>query len=135
MIRANELRIGNWVEEEILGNVRVHEILHNSVWVVCEYMNVDRSIEERSCKLILSDIKPIPINPEILKKAGFEKSEDNFGGYLVDIGNDEKIRLVFDNIIGWNWPMFGNNPAITTYLHQLQNLYVALTGTELEIDL
>jgi hypothetical protein len=130
MIPANELRIGNLVEEEILGNVRVHEILHNSVWVVCKHMNVDRTIEERSCKLILSDIKPIPLTPEILEKAGYVTKL---------IGGLPYYKLLkFEFLNGSLIPggiNFMSMDMPCEYVHQLQNLYFALTGNELEIEL
>jgi hypothetical protein len=78
------------------------------------------------------DIKPIPLTPEVLEKCGFEKDiSSQFGGYLINICEWEKIRIVHSKIIGWHYPLNGYQKPIVNYLHQLQNLYFALTGEEL----
>lgn len=72
----------------------------------------------------------IPLTPEILDKCGFEKDKDgvyNINGYAInkvmywlDTGHLQ-IALAYTPIL--------NAPC--KYLHQLQNLYFALTGKEL----
>ena len=75
----------------------------------------------------------IPLTPELLERCGFEKCPSDFGGWVYPIAPDEKIRLVNDGTIGWNWPLYGNTPVKCQYLHELQNLIHALTGKPLEI--
>ena len=68
-------------------------------------------------------VEPIQITPEWLEKFGFVKHS---GGYL---SKDETIELTFDFLV-WK-------PSIkrlkVLYVHQLQNLYYAITGEELTI--
>ena len=142
MIQANELRIGNWVyvddsPVQITSIDKDGGINHTSGddgWTV-DYWFIYQ----------IKDIDPIPLTPEILEKAGFDLTPG-------DLDND--------NI---SWWMFPDNPAVDlmlrefdkgkgydlldmdygqihydykiTSFHQLQNLYFALTGEELEINL
>lgn len=76
------------------------------------------------------DIEPIPLTEEWLLKLGFEKEET--GIYT------EKWFLYKkdDFVLHWRnqYPEFGWLESIEIkYVHQLQNLFYALTGTELEI--
>jgi hypothetical protein len=113
MIAANELRIGNWYVNQ---------------WG--EYLQVDADLF--GSDNLESYPIPIPLTPEILEKCGFEKDNSSkYGGYLIGIGEGEKIRIVNDESIGWHYPLNGYRRPITNYLHQLQNLYFALTGEEL----
>jgi hypothetical protein len=134
MIQANELRIGNWFSY----------ISKHGVWTTA-YDKVE-SIHEKGiniyadsdygCSIIEPDftfdyIQPIPITPEILEKAGFEVSIDEYEifdyVYLIH-GMDKRFYL---------WFGIGEYPTETfiQYVHQLQNLYFALTGEELNIKL
>jgi hypothetical protein len=80
--------------------------------------------------------EPIPLSPEILEKAGFVKDiSSQYGGYLISIGEGEMIRIIDDESIGWHYPLNGYKRPITNYLHQLQNLFFALCGEELNITL
>lgn len=82
-------------------------------------------------------IEPIPLTKEILLKCGFKKREGN--NICWDLG---------DFMIGWYGNSFatwvvelkqGNNKvhfhSQIKSIHQLQNLYFALTGQELPINL
>lgn len=116
MIKANELRIGNWIR--VFGG----------------YAKV---------KLIPSElpIEPIPLTPEILEKCGFVEDR---GNYWVDLMT-HYLELI-NKLQGW-FPVYAQTPELSSeaeqrvllnridYLHQLQNLFFALTGTELNIDL
>jgi hypothetical protein len=110
---SNEIRLGNRVYGRIGYFVRVNiDILHR----------IDKGD---------SGYSPIPLSEEILLKAGFEK-EDNFWWDI-----RVKIRLVDNNstiyITGGELPLIMLNNY--KYVHQLQNLYFALTNTELQINL
>src|SRR5690606_25206485 len=74
--------------------------------------------------------EPIPLTEEVLRKAGFEFINEA-GGFA-----NEK------HIIYWNGEWWSVHPFCTNdndcvininSLHQLQNLYFALTGQELEV--
>jgi hypothetical protein len=119
---ANELRIGNLINYEQTTHV-ITEISKTMI-IHCWVKNKkDEYVSD------FSEISPIPLTPEILEKCGFEKANDNFGGYLSPLYKVGRIRI---NDNEWY-----NSCFYTTvkYLHQLQNLIHALTGTELEIKL
>ncbi len=113
MINVNELRIGNFVSN---GNP-----------VTVEHYFLQDSF---------ADFDPIPITPEILEKCGFE----NFAfEYIHESG------VSLENMRGNDGPgqpdyfylsfVFKNASVEIKHLHQLQNLYFALTGEELKVNL
>ena len=77
--------------------------------------------------------KPIPLTEEWLIKFGFEmvQMDSNSGKYEVY----SKYKLTYNTFHGW-W-LFNKRLDRTPvkYVHQLQNLYFALTGEELPIKL
>lgn len=115
MIKANELRIGNWYIDAFAGKTQV------------------RGIDLDDWEAINST--PIVLTPEILQQCGFEKIEETghwwlsvFEGY-VHIGfMFEKFPLVLD-IDDCRMPLHH-----IKYLHQLQNLFFSLTGEELTVN-
>lgn len=74
---------------------------------------------------------PIPLTAEILEKAGFEPLD--YGSrdtsyYIPERDNDFFLRYyVLEDVVR-------HEGKEIKYLHQLQNLYFALTGEELKID-
>ncbi len=69
------------------------------------------------------DLQPIPLTPEIMVMAGFGKGGEGF--YYkngIEYNLDEQL-------------LEGIGDVPLQYVHQLQNLYFALTGQELTIDL
>lgn len=109
-MNANELRIGNLV---IYGGSVVKMNLH-------EFTHFLRFPETYT---------PIILTEEILLKCGFEFShitgdERGFSNKKINL----LINAYDNNIIKFN-------VFIIKHLHQLQNLYFALAGTELEIEL
>jgi len=113
MIKSNELRIGNLVEQKVNSDSGTYCII-TAIGLLTE-----------------SDIdaEPIPLTPEILEKAGFDIDID---GYFVI----KKCLYWLDEgviqISLGHAPLF-NCPC--KFVHQLQNLYFALTGEELPIEL
>lgn len=116
MIAANELRIGN----------KVLRTKNNSLFTIT-------AIDISTIANGDLSVTGIPLTPEILEQCGFKKSHQ---GYM-ELSRDE-FNLAFDET-GLDIAINGNDIANTLshikYLHQLQNLYFALTGTELEINL
>lgn len=114
MIKANELRIGNLVEGK-------DGVILPVVAFAVEAVNGDNRF----------GFNPIPLTPEILEKCGFEKNGcfynvDNFQlmyGYTREEG--KFFHFCLDEIVAF--PPF-------KYLHELQNLYFALTGKELNVN-
>ena len=110
---AKELRIGNWV------------------YVYGKNMQVTIG----GLAVFQYDCKPIELNEEWLKRLGFEKVMDSITIYSVyEIQRDvDNIRHVFEIMHDNRRLKFylrGNHLEIK-YVHQLQNLYFALTGEEL----
>lgn len=82
--------------------------------------------------LALNDFEPIPLTPEILEKCGFEKQDDGDGGYYRELLSENGILFVEGDKKGYTDVFIDCWEQIRVrYLHQLQNLYYSLTGTEL----
>lgn len=120
-MKVQELRIGNYLE--LLGEIRKVEGIFNlpkrkeMYWIKCEGI-IDTKIIH---------YKPIPLTEEWLLKFVFDKDIDDF--YLdintvlfVSYNDDEFVHLKSNHL---------ETIASIKYVHQLQNLYFALTGEEL----
>jgi hypothetical protein len=134
MINANELRIGNWVKHLPNWSYRNDE----SKEFYFQWDDSDWYKIGESC-ISLSDIEPILLTEEILLKCGFQhhKYANDESFFEMQISKD--IFLNYSPfhcryILRKQW--YGNiyNGNIE-HLHQLQNLYFALTKTELEVNL
>lgn len=127
-IKANEFRIGNLIDTPY-GILPIYGISKNCIEV--EYNSEDVSIYDFN----LDECKPIPIIEEWLLKFGFIA---NGISYKLE-NNNYLIELYFYDCWNLNYiekEKFGNgNVKLKGYwnIHQLQNLYFALTGNELEI--
>jgi hypothetical protein len=124
-MRAEELRIGNWIEERF------------------QSASVKKPISERDMHDIIYGAPefwhPIPLTEEWLKRFGFNHYSCDGDGYwylgeqLTDCGGvgfvDYDFTIYKDSDGSWG------SETITMrnvkYVHQLQNLYFALTGEEL----
>jgi hypothetical protein len=128
---AKELRIGNWVH-------------HNDNWSYkqpdIDFKEFDWQWDDRDwyalgeCTLDMDDVYPIPLTEEWLLKFGFEKRDGKY--YLSRYLIKEGISQFFDN--GMSFRITTSNTESThaasiKSVHQLQNLYFALTNTELTI--
>lgn len=115
-MKANELRIGNLVE--------INAPIINKVIAVDVY-HISKIKKNKDC------CKPIPLTEEWLLKFGFEKTEwDNNNSFRKMIGNNDYTIVFYSNGI------CEISDIITKkidYVHQLQNLYFALTGEELTL--
>jgi hypothetical protein len=117
MIQANELMIGNWVYQEYNGKA-----IQIDKGEFIDYPHY---------------FKPIPLTPEILEKIGLKRDEE---GWILDFDNklyDPLGRNGTGGLSQRDTTVFAykHTKNILTigvrYLHQLQNLYFALTGEEL----
>jgi hypothetical protein len=125
MIQANELRIGNCIFNEQMGQYVT--ITGDILFAVYNDIEINKNYHA------------IPLTPEILEKAGFVKVDAD--KYLLifegdwhleaeDMGEQYDIWLYEDDK-NKSLPIALNYK----YLHQLQNLYFALTGEELTANL
>jgi hypothetical protein len=117
-MKANELRIGNWVrwnyEERSEGNV----------------YPVEYGYELDDIKNNPNIVKPIPLTEEWLLKFGFEFDKGcSYWKSEIELTKDtmEEYFTAFD------CRGFGFCEKEIKHVHQLQNLYFALTGEELTI--
>lgn len=115
MVKANELRIGNYVKTDTDTIVPIRGGGINA-------------IETNQLS-----VKPIPLTPEILEKCGFVKHghawNNGQGNSLHYCAEDHCLQIA---VFG---PTFVPIAFDVYYLHQLQNLYYALTGEELNVQL
>lgn len=132
-MNAAELRIGNWVmsKEGIPIQVLCYfdKSARNDIYTTS---STDLKYEEDDCEGILITIA-------ILKQSGFINNPNYehpfFDKYMLKndtafaIGNFNGEHWIVDGVDQW----FGHHKI--EYVHQLQNLYYALTYRELEINL
>lgn len=127
MIDKKDLRIGNsvsykgeiWKVEE-LSDTAAHLSQH-PLWVRGHYDN----------------LHPIPITEEALVKMGFEK--DNYGGFkhknlFSSFIKRPDYTFKSENVFYFLKVGDDKDEPEIKYVHQLQNLYYALTQTELSYE-
>lgn len=145
VIELKELRIGNFLEYK--GEI---------VYVSMLSLDIDDEYEDQigitkfgtSSKemggwnrSLVNDLKRIPLAPEWLEKFGFELNGQHPNVWSKDWAKelyvDQIVGLEFQTtgllqamVMGNDWVAFGRP---LQFLHQLQNLYFALTGEELTI--
>lgn len=130
MIEAKELRIGNWILPEHNLDGEYHKV------TIIESYAINSYTEDW--------YRGIPLTHEILEKCGF-KEDDNVASAFNDIKKYYSINGSFfmrelngefhRYIEVEDDPYYSFPLCQVKYLHQLQNLYFALTGKELEINL
>jgi hypothetical protein len=139
MIKPNELRIGNWVNNP-LGKGRSEPGLAKVKTLGYGGINEWQDMGA-SGNIPYEDLKPILITTELLERFGFAEvnsynpkerhfKKDGFT-QLADYG----AQLIILPEGGYAYLSCGyyENTIDCGYLHQLQNLYFALTGEELTI--
>lgn len=109
-MEARELRIGNYVS------------INNVFFPLTE---------KRFARVLNKDtqVEPIPITEEWLEKLGFENGS-------IEINNENHLiceTLMDDDDFHWQYNFNNEGLVFIEYIHQLQNLYFALTGEELEL--
>jgi hypothetical protein len=122
MIQANELRLGNWIEAEVnfeYQQIQVFEINEDTL---------------NGFKGVLRSSTGIPLTEDWLLKLGFEKDDGESDNPFCTLrfSNFEfqsDLSVNFERV----YVRLNNKDLIIEYVHQLQNLYFALTGAELTI--
>lgn len=115
----NELRIGNLVTDKDGEVLEVFNILQSYVRVY-----IDNELED--LQLSYSDLKPIPLTEDLLLKFGFVKNSTSWTNWRRP-NHTKEVRIGFVNKLNYY------NGLEIKYVHQLQNLYFALTGEELKV--
>jgi hypothetical protein len=125
MLQPHELRIGNWIllkAETLSGNVsefaKVIELGEDYVRTAISSVSQLPAAE---------NIYGIELTPDLLEKIDFKKLQDNnfsFRGVVFHETDEKKVFYAYKD---------GNSEM--KYVHQLQNLYFALTGEELPVIL
>ncbi len=114
MIQKNELRV---------GNILIHPLKDNQVFVIKSGADIDEIYT-------MQELKGYYLTPELLKKCGFEYTA-SFGECRYTKGElqmDENFNPLVQD--GDEYLYYGKR---VEFLHELQNLYFALTGEELPI--
>lgn len=134
---ASELRIGNWVmiedsEPHPITGIKSDKIYH--------------FYKGHEFHSDLSDARPIPLTPQLLEKAGFrfKKLPENWlngeNGHEICLRESADRWLLISGHFATVYDsgnIFKGMPicAEIRYLHQLQNLYHSLTGSDLSTTL
>ena len=120
MIKSTDLRIGNRV---------ICEDFHGKKYETCVGSISDTGIDGRinwAEDIEWEECWTIPLTPKILERFGFHHSAP---GYYTDGRFD--IESIVKPSVYFNFCLNGMKAASLHYVHQLQNLYFALTGEEL----
>lgn len=123
MIDAKELYINAWYNHNGKWNYADHKGPFQ--WQDRDWYALGESM------LFLEDVQPIPLTPELLEKAGFIREKEPFIYHRKPLNFDMDLQVWFAGkpkvlINGTEFPH-------VQYLHQLQNLFQALTGRELDV--
>ena len=118
-MKASELRIGN-------------SIMQDDDFVFVTWWRLELMVNNKL------EYKPIPLTQEWLVKLGFDKLENDIPTYFKCFGNlieddyEFSFNIYVDSEQNYFITVFGRK-IIIKYIHQLQNLYFALTEEELTI--
>jgi len=122
-MEAKELRIGNYFMYAGNNGIvyeKVSAIQYNTFGFLSNLNGTNYGI-----------CKPIKLTDELIFKCGGKKAEENdsYGGIIIYYPNGNGMRIKNNE---WS----SNHISVKIeYLHQLQNLYFALTNQELEVGL
>jgi hypothetical protein len=134
-LKANDLRIGNYITSGVNGIFRDDLMF---IGKVLEIGNEEREFEQIYCEceesfewFFKGNYFGIPLTEKWLLKFGFEWSILHQAHYLNGFDFVIDICEHYSRVIKYR----RNGEVITRieYVHQLQNLYIAITGEELTI--
>lgn len=126
MIEINELRIGNLFQDED----------NTLCYFAGAWKRADGWVIRDSGNNTYKPMQayPIPLSPELLEACGFRFVDMMFENAPMQYWRNDWLILHGDEVYIWN----DKETQLTIkikFLHQLQNLCLALTGTELSINL
>lgn len=128
-MKANELRIGNYF---MFGELR-HKASYHDIANLYESALIN--------KVPSGSYKPIPLTEDWLLKFGFELKDDINNGFAKPINEEYGTEhyYLYVNPKYFTTCLIDNKKPheifinSVKYVHQLQNLYFALTGEELKL--
>ena len=126
-MEAKELRIGNFIED-----------IHYPELILFTEVDLELFAGLYDGTILESDLQPIPLTEKWLLDFGFQKNAFSFKKKLDDSTHFE-VSICNDKGLGEYYGVLRQEndiliiPQRTFYLHQLQNLYFALTGQELQL--
>jgi hypothetical protein len=121
-MKASELRIGNWVKSNVSGNVLR--------FTTYQFNDLNEIL---SCSPPKPKLEPILLTEEWLVKFGFEKLWYDDNGMKLPYYRLNQNDYLFDLDYEFCATRDDAGYIYLKSVHQLQNLYFALTGEELEI--
>ncbi len=130
MINIKELRLGNLVyiinrnSEVHLPNEIPFKVLTIGLDVECLMYKINPVTVEKWNKYYYKDLSPIPLTEEWLLKFGFKQKNG------IKCWVNEDVEICFETLANY-YRLYPRTNKIK-YVHQLQNLYFALTGSELQ---
>jgi hypothetical protein len=122
-MEANELRIGNWVKDKWL-------LSFFKVIKLGKFKVTYKGFQEFKCDY--EHLQLISLTEEILLKCGFVKKRISLTFNEFSFYNEDLENVYID--LDQGQELSGISVKVK-YLHQLQNLYFALTGRELQFKL
>jgi hypothetical protein len=134
-MKATDLRIGNYV---IFKSIQMVTLNQNG-----KYENYEEPHQLHQIQISSNDFeyiekgqseyRPIPLTEEWLLKFGFERHHSDYSNsviYIKDVPNNNEFKWgVYPLELGSGFII--NKSKNLKYVHQLQNLYFALTEEEL----
>ena len=131
MLQENEVRIGNAVKDSTDRIGTIMSIGKNQVRVRFEFSTVKIDTNHDETGL---DIEAVPLTTEILEKIGFKRVDHVSCYSFYSLSQSKKNRCHID-IYPEKTQWMCYSVKHCKYLHELQNLYYSLTGSELEVVL
>ena len=134
-MEPTELRIGNFIQY----NSPDHSICFDLVVGInySDDFHVHMVELHGRTPININGISPIPITPEWLERLGFEKRISPKGHENWVMYSQHHFAFVLREItpfIGFTYHSYGTDHSLQIdHVHQLQNLYHALTGQELTV--
>lgn len=144
-MKASDIRIGNWVTTDLFPELPKEKNPYKEFQIVAMNIGFDNSsvfsdVNYYPKSVSLEKLKPIPLTPEWLERFGFNSE------LWINL-NTHYFELIHtkENGVDWFYPVYAEINELSCemeqqvslnriqYVHQLQNLYFALTGDELEL--
>lgn len=144
MINVKDLRVGNIVmlEGRHIAPIFAIDVRNNTIVTENPHNKTVSGLTGDEWSADSDFLTPVPLSPEVLEATGFNAfnykelfvKKYNEQGELMLFKTDSPIARANDFPPGKLYYSFNAVAHIIDYLHQLQNLYHALTGTELTIN-